>query len=458
MSPRFSRNSLRALMSRSWWMQPLSLRRFSVFLFGIFVLVAMLAVPSKVSVDGIFYITGARSLFGPDFADLYPLFREPGYPLFLRVIHEFSSASLLVVGAQAALLAFAGFASVYSLNRALGRESISRFQALLALILLLNPVYITYAGHFMQQSFFAGILGGFLVLVEWARRRPTGMKAWHVALMLALLSFVAIWTSIGWLYLAVFPTSLALSYLLLPSVRRLKAPKSGLAFARLWKPSVTLVAVLLIAGTTYVANRVIYGGWEVVRDAQIATSSMPTEVLKPLTGLPGVADPLTVFHRYGVLMGIGVSGDYPKENDQFLNDQMRLRFPFSEWDTAYVNEPFTSYAPGYFTLDHPSFLAHTVYSLGSFPVALPVYSAVFVLGNLIMLLAAIRRKWVVVGLMLVPISFIAIHALSGTPIDRYGIPTYATFAASVALVADWGFRWITNRPQRRQLNLGVKIP
>jgi hypothetical protein len=454
----FTRNPIRTLASRSWWIQTMSLRSFSLFLFGIFVPTAMLAVPTKVSVDGIFYITGARALFEPDFATVYPLFREPGYPFFLRVVHEFSSASLLVVGAQAASLAFAGFASVYSLNRALGRDRISRFQAVLTLILLLNPVFITYAGHFMQQSIFAGFFGGFLVLVEWARRQPARLKKWHVLLLLGLLSFVAIWTSIGWLYLAVFPTSLALSYLLLPSVRRLKAPISGLAFARLWKASVSLAAVFVIAGTTYVANRVIYGSWEIVRDAQTATNSIPTEVVKPLTGLPGVADPLTVLHRYGVLMGIGVSGDYPKENDQFLNDQMRLRFPFSEWDTAYVNEPFTSYAPGYFTIDDPSFIAHTIYALGSFPVALPVYSAVFVLGNLIMFVAAIRRKWVVVGLMLIPISFIAIHALSGTPIDRYGIPTYATFASSVALAADWAFRWITNRPQRRRLNLGGKIP
>jgi hypothetical protein len=213
-----------------------------------------------------------------------------------------------------------------------------------------------------------------------------------------------------------------------------------------------LVTVALLTVTTYCVDRAIYGAWETLRDAQKVTSDIPTEVVTPLTSAPRIGDPVTVFQRYGVLMGIGVSGDYPKENDQFLRDQMRLRFPHSEWDTAYVNEPFTTYAPGYFTLDDPSLIGHTLFALGSFPLALPAYSLVFILGNLILVLASIRRKWVFAGLVLIPVSFIAIHALSGTPIDRYGIPTYATFAGSVAIAVEWAFLHLPRRSQALDLD------
>jgi hypothetical protein len=148
---------------------------------------------------------------------------------------------------------------------------------------------------------------------------------------------------------------------------------------------------------------------------------------------------------YATLMGIGARDPYPKENDQFLAEQMRWRFFHSEWDTAYVREPYTSAALGYFALDDPSVVAHTLYAFASFPLGgdVPVagmaYSLVMLLGHVVLIVALSRRQWFVFALLLIPVSWLGVYALSNTPIDRYGIPAYPLFVGAVALACDT--RW-----------------
>ena len=422
-----------AIASRAWWTAQISFRRAFTLILLITVPVAALAVPSKVSVDGIGYVLGAKTLFTPEFATLYPLFREPGYSAFLSAIHLFSGASLVVVGAQAALLAFSMFAGLYVVHRALGRTTITRYVFGISVVFTLNPMYITYAGHFMQQSFFAALLAFYAVLVEWSRKQPARMKKWHVLALIGVVNFVTIWSSIGWLYLGLFATLLALSFLFIPSVLR---------FRRVGVRVISGVALfMVIAGATFAADRAIYAGWETLRDSQTATNSHDTVVLKPLEQAPDLPSPSDLPSLYSTLVGIGITEPYPKENDQFLAAQMRVRFFHSEWDTAYVREPYTSAALGYFALDDPSIVAHTIYALGSqpiagFTVAGVAYSTVMVLGHVVLIVAFVRRQWFVGALVLIPISWLAVYALSNTPIDRYGIPAYPLLAGAVALACD----------------------
>jgi hypothetical protein len=422
-----------AIASRAWWTAQISFRRAFTLILLITVPVAMLAVPSKVSVDGIFYVLGAKTLFTPEFATLYPLFREPGYSAFLSAIHLFSGASLVVVGVQAALLAFAMFAGLYVVHRALGRTTITRYVFIIGLAFTLNPIYFTYAGHFMQQPFFAGLLACYAVLVEWSRKQPPRVKKWQVFALIVVLNIVTIWSSIGWLYLGLFATLLALCYLFLPTVWRLR--RRGVRIIS----AVLLVGV--ISGATLAADRAIYAGWERLRDAQTATNAINPVVLKPLEEAPGLPSPGKALSLYSTLVGIGITEPYPKENDQFLAEQMRVRFYHSEWDTAYVREPYTSAALGYFALDDPSIVAHTIYALGSqpiagFTVAGVAYSTVMVLGHAVLIIAFVRRQWFVGALLLIPVSWLAVYALSNTPIDRYGIPAYPLLAGAVALACD----------------------
>ena len=400
--------------------------------------VAMLAVPTKVSVDGIYYVLGAKTLFTPEFATLYPLFREPGYPAFLTFVHLFSGASLVVVAAQAALLAFAGFTGLYVLHRALGYTSITRYVLAIALVLMLNPMFLGYSGHLMQQAFFTGLLACFAVLVEWARKLPDRMRRWQVVALLFVLNFVAAWSSVGWLYLGLFATALALSLIFVPMVTRRFRHRIVQVFS-----GVMLVAVL--AGSTVVIDRAMYAGWERLRDAQTATNDQASVTLKPLESTPTLPSVVDVVPLYGTLMGIGVREPYPKENDQFLAEQMRWRFFHSEWDTAYVREPYTSAALGYFALDDPSVVAHTLYAFASFPLGdnVPVagmaYSLVMLLGHVVLIVALVRRQWFVFALLMIPVSWLGVYALSNTPIDRYGIPAYPLFVGAVALACDT--RW-----------------
>ena len=398
----------------------------------------MLAVPSKVSVDGIYYVLGAKTLFTPEFATLYPLFREPGYPSFLSFIHLFSGSSLVVVGVQSAVLAFAGFAGLYVVHRVSGRSTITRYVLALAIALILNPIFLTYAGHVMQQAFFTGLLACYAVLAEWARALPRRLRRWHVLVLLALLNVVTVWSSVGWLYLGLFATVLTLSLLFVPLLARRFTRSTWVRLVA----STLLVGVL--AGATVVIDRAVYAGWEHLRDAQTSTNDQASVTLKPLESAPSLPSPLKLVSLYGTLLGIGVTEPYPKENDQFLAEQMRVRFYHSEWDTAYIREPYTSAALGYFALDDPSLVAHTIYALGSQPIggfsfAGSMYSLVMLLGHVVLVIALVRRHWYLVGLLLIPVSWLGVYALSNTPIDRYGIPAYPLLLGAVVLACDT--RW-----------------
>jgi hypothetical protein len=202
-----------------------------------------------------------------------------------------------------------------------------------------------------------------------------------------------------------------------------------------------VILVGAISGVTFATDRAIYAGWEAIRDAQTTTNAINPIVLKPLETAPGLPSPGKAVSLYTTLLGIGITEPYPKENDQFLAEQMRVRFVHSEWDTAYVREPYTSSALGYFALDDPSIVAHTIFAIGSLPIGEfsppgVAYSLVMVLGHAVLIVALLRRQWFVFALLLIPVSWLAVYALSNTPIDRYGIPAYPLLAGAVALACD----------------------
>jgi hypothetical protein len=253
-----------------------------------------------------------------------------------------------------------------------------------------------------------------------------------------VLNFVAAWSSVGWLYLGLFATTIALSLLFVPVVvRRVRH--------RLVRVISGVMLVAVLAGSTVVIDRTMYAGWEQLRDAQTGTNEQASVTLKPLESTPSLPSVEDVVPLYATLMGIGARDPYPKENDQFLAEQMRWRFFHSEWDTAYVREPYTSAALGYFALDDPSVVAHTLYAFATFPLGgdVPVagmaYSLVMLLGHVVLIVALSRRQWFVFALLLIPVSWLGVYALSNTPIDRYGIPAYPLFVGAVALACDT--RW-----------------
>jgi hypothetical protein len=66
------------------------------------IVVACIAVPFKVTVDGILYLSSAKSLFKRAFRTDYVWFREPGYPLFLRAIHFLGNDGMYITLIQSA--------------------------------------------------------------------------------------------------------------------------------------------------------------------------------------------------------------------------------------------------------------------------------------------------------------------------------------------------------------------
>lgn len=143
-------------------------------------------------------------------------------------------------------------------------------------------------------------------------------------------------------------------------------------------------------------------------------------------------------------MGIGLQEPYIYENKLFLDQQMRLIWPVSEWDTAYVSKPYSDFAEGYFSLTNPNIFAHRAMSFSS-EFAFNAYRMIFVLSFATILWSIFKRKWLFIAIQLLPIYYIFVYAASNSPIDRYGVPAFAFAAASVGVLISWSSKLLRNR-------------
>lgn len=424
---------LRNLFRISWWNTEVSIRK-SGWIFAIVVpVVSLLAIPTQVTVDSIFYVASAKSLFTPDFADYYIWYREPGYPLLLSLIHLAGNSALYVQAVQALFMGLSVWMLLYVLRRTAGHASLTRLQIALGLIFVFNPMFFSYSGNFLQQAMFCAFLATFAVLVEWARKLPGRLTDIKLVALTLFLYLVAVLTSVGWLYLAVFP--MLLVYINI--VRR-----------RVWKPQtlrgktrpvlqilISAVMIAILTASSFGLGRAVYAGWENFKKPYTEQANYETTVVSP-DALPQVGNPMDIAVRFLALMDIVHVDPYEPQNEIFQEAAMRLRFLHAEWDTAYVNEPTTSYAPGYFVLSDPSLIAHSIFSILA-PTSQPAYKVTYGAFAFLTLLLLLRRKWSALAIALIPMSFIFIHAANNTPVDRYGIPGYPFAIALVTLAISW---------------------
>jgi hypothetical protein len=145
--------------------------------------------------------------------------------------------------------------------------------------------------------------------------------------------------------------------------------------------------------------------------------------------------------RMLALAHIGTVAPYTHENDLFLRQQMLPDWAYSQWDTKYELEPFTSYAPGYITMPNPSDILHNVFAKNA-GWAPTLYSAAFIGFASALILAVPRRRWALLLVLSVPLAFLAVYAASNSPIDRYGVPSYPWAVASVVVLLHWLGEWV----------------
>lgn len=444
---------LTQLLTAQWWKQSLSFRS-SAVVFAVFTpIISLLAIPTQITVDGIFYVASAKAIFSPDFADFYIWYREPGYPLFLKAIHLLGNSALYVQAAQALCMGLSVWMLLYAFRRSLGFHNVTRFQVGLALVFMFNPMFFSYSGNFLQQALFCFFLASFAVFVEWSRKLPRKINDVLLVVFTLGLYVIAVLTSIGWLYLSLFPmlliwVNIVRRRYLNPRLRQESQSRFG---ARIL--SIVSIALLLIS--SYGLGRAIYAGWESFKAPYAAQASYDTTVVAPLQTIPTLEDPVYIATRFLALMDIGHIDEYEPQNEIFEEAAMRLRFVKSEYDTAYVNVPTTDYAPGYFALSDPSIIGHSVFAILA-PVSQPFYKILYALFAVLTFVLALRRKWAALAIALIPMSFIFIHAANNTPVDRYGIPGFPFAIALATLSVGYLFSSISQRRGNKTANVSHK--
>lgn len=401
--------------------------------------VAASVVPILATVDGIIYVANAKSILTDDFASIYTFYREPIYPLFLKVVHFVGDAGVLVVFSQALFLASAGLVAFLSIYRLLHFGKPQRWQYLLLWLMLTNPMFLLYSGTILQQALFSLQLAIFALLLSLALKPHKSVKPWIIALSVLVWYLLAIFTSIGWIYLGLFPVSVTLLALVWRFfyVRLKQDDKSVPKLAILLLAAVSIP--LTLVGTYFVGTQT-YNVWEEYKAPFIAESQDDGYVIKPLEEVPYIPTPAEMTNRTLALMNMVVIEPYEKENDLFMSIQMRRQSPSSVWDSAFEGEPQASYALNYFVITNPGEILHNGYArLASF--AGIWYHTAFVVMWATSILLLLRKKWLASAiLILAPINFLLVYAASNSPIDRYGVPTYAFAAGSTIIFLTIIFR------------------
>ena len=405
-------------------------------------LFASAVIPLLVTIDGIIYVANAKSILTSDFAEIYTLYREPGYPLFLKGIHFWGDAGVLIVLTQAALLAAAGLIAFYSLSRLLHKGRPRRWQLFLLWVFLANPMFLCYSGTILQQALFTFQLAGFGLLLSWAIKTPQQLPKWIIALLGVTWYVVGVATSIGWMYLALLPLSATLFLLVF---RMLKFRVSKFSSNRFINIAFAIIAIPVVLVATYSIGRQTYQVWDDFKKPYISESKHNGYVIKPLSSIPSISTPSDIANRTLSLMNMVTIKPYVKENDSFMGIQMRRQSPSSSWDSAWEGEPQASYALNYFVITNPGEILHNGYARLAL-IAPWWYQGSFVVMWLLSLGLFIARRWKPLSvLLLIPINFLLVYAASNSPIDRYGIPTYAFAAASIVISINWFIQKITTQ-------------
>lgn len=134
-----------------------------VILFTFLLLLSSVSLsPYTISVDGFSYLKSSEVLFTGDFSLYYTWIREPGYPLFIRILESIGGL-FLVFFVQGLIVAFGISATIYSFYKTFEIKAANWktfVTAGIASVLLAG-----YASTILQQAIFIGLFGLLLLIV-----------------------------------------------------------------------------------------------------------------------------------------------------------------------------------------------------------------------------------------------------------------------------------------------------
>jgi hypothetical protein len=119
--------------------------------------------PYTISVDGFSYLKSSEVLFSPNFAAQYTWIREPGYPMFIRLLADAGGLSL-VFFAQGTLVALGVLATILGVYRVLKIATIT-WKTFLSATLAIALVG-GYSSTILQQSLLIFLFGLLLLVIS----------------------------------------------------------------------------------------------------------------------------------------------------------------------------------------------------------------------------------------------------------------------------------------------------
>lgn len=387
------------------------------------------SIPLKVTVDGYFYLSNAKLFFTKDFAQSYYWVRDPGYSIFLRLIHGlFGNSDRIVIGIQGSLMIF----SFYLLMKVLLSDLKNKRMKLLLYVLLLtcfiNPLNIFYSGMILQQSLFTAFIN--LLVYFYVKNKSSIMSRGNI---IVLIIFI-ISASLTSIVLVLYTFATLFLFLL---IRYLGNRKEFKLFGILF----TYFSLLMI-------SLLIVFSWGQYKNASISNSSENYD-LNLLSKTPFsnstdnsyLSEELTslIFRIKGLThLGPTILDSGAHETDIFVGWMMNPDFRCGAYD-AFELKPYTDFARNYFQPSCPGATAFKVqnvfysqYTTYQLEIAWYFY---FFTTLLMVFLILFRFRYQISTAILVSGStflWLLIYSLgTNGNYDRYGMPVYGLMLLSI---------------------------
>ena len=386
------------------------------------------SIPFKVTVDGYFYISNAKILFTDNFSKTYYWVREPGYPFFLRIIHElFGNSDRIVVGIQGSIMIFSFYLLLKILISEIKSKRTKIFIFTVVMICFVNPLNIFYSGMVLQQSLFTTFVNLLLYLYL-----KNGFSLISKRKIVVLIVFV-IFASFTSIILTIFTFMTLLLFLM---VCYLNDKHSF----QIWRNLAIYILLMFISSSIILS-------WSQYKKSEILNSNKDFD-LELITKTP-FSKPIDqfnfenefssfVFRLKGLThLGPTILESGAHETDIYVGSMMDSDNRCGAYD-AFDMKPYTEMAKDYFQLSCPSFMAlegqkffYSQYTTYQLELAWFFYFATLIITGSIILLRfriGLSTSILVSGS---TFAWLLLYSMgTNGNYDRYGMPVYGLMLLS----------------------------
>jgi hypothetical protein len=401
-------------------------------------LIASAMYSTKITVDGYFYLSSSRALFSNQMETHYFWIRDPGYPLFLRIIQAtFGNADVWIICVQAFLLIIP-----ISLLCRIAFAGQSRMNAivtpLLLLFAILTPQYMGYSAIILKQPLIVFLIG-FMPILPWLALRLRRLRHFPIfSVCLFVINFLAISLTITTTYVVFFLTPLLIFALVW---------RPDLCFTRQASRELLIRAVIALVATALpisLSSAIFNSWWNGVRDAHSTDSSTELVVGGNQLGrwfdspFDSIEDSV---HDARALLMLGPTDNANgvQENQLYTSIQAHPTWRCGAAD-SFESEPYTTFGRQAVSFTCRSQVMHSLTSIfhrsGSI-----AYQTMNGIGVIAVVALIIRRRFRLLMLVSPVLLFAGLYSFGNVfVVDRYGLPVFPFSLVLTSFVVISAFR------------------